>query len=120
MAKPILHRNSEVDRETVVWAASTDPRYVSMPLGNLAPVLIYVDNGVGQTLTVNFEYKIGDDDVGWYDSSNNEMEFTVPASTKRVFGPFEYFPRFSGGRLKIVPGAAPVADDETLVVIQEV
>lgn len=120
MAKPIVHRNAEIGKETVVWAASTDPEYVSVPLGNLAPVLIYIDNGVGEALTVTFEYKIGNDDVGWYDSSNNEMEITVPASTKRVFGPFEHFPRFSGGRLKFVPGAAPTAGDETLVVFQEV
>lgn len=55
-----------------------------------------------------------------YDAEGQELELTVAAEQQVIFGPFDYFPRFLGGRITLTAGDAPTDEDVTVVLVQEI
>ncbi len=55
-----------------------------------------------------------------YDSEGNLLSLTVAGETAKVFGAFDYFLRFYGGKITITAASAPAKDGLTTVIIQEV
>lgn len=55
-----------------------------------------------------------------YDSEGNELSLEIDGETARVFGPFDYFPRFLGGKITLTAESAPAKDGLTTVIVQEV
>ncbi len=53
-----------------------------------------------------------------YDSDGVELELVVNDEECIVFGPFNYFPRFLGGRLTLTAGEAPTEDGVVVVQMQ--
>lgn len=53
-----------------------------------------------------------------YDTEGNELSLTVAGKKRRVVGPFTYFPRFLGGRIKLANDIAPA--DESITIVQVV
>jgi hypothetical protein len=56
-----------------------------------------------------------------YDTDGNELSLTVNDDTRKVFGPFMYFPRYLGGRLVLTTatsGTAPA--DKSITIVQVV
>jgi len=42
------------------------------------------------------------------------------SNTAQVFGPFDYFPRFFGGKITLTAESAPAKDGLTTIIVQEV
>ena len=55
-----------------------------------------------------------------YDSEGNQLSLTIAGETAKVFGPFDYFPRFYGGKITLTAATEPGKDGLTTVIIQEV
>lgn len=55
-----------------------------------------------------------------YDAEGQELELTVAVEQQVIFGPFDYFPRFLGGRITLTAGGAPTDEDVTVVLVQEI
>ena len=55
-----------------------------------------------------------------YDAEGQELELTVAVEQQVIFGPFDYFPRFLGGRITLTAGDAPTDEDVTVVLVQEI
>lgn len=55
-----------------------------------------------------------------YDSEGNELSLEIDGETAQVFGPFDYFPRFFGGKITLTADSAPAEDGLTTVIVQEV
>lgn len=55
-----------------------------------------------------------------YDSEGNELSLEIDGETARVFGPFDYFPRFLGGKITLTAESAPAKDGLTTVIVQKV
>ena len=51
-----------------------------------------------------------------YDSAGDAVSITIAAESKRVYGPFPYFPRFRGGKITLTASSAPA--DESITVVQ--
>ena len=54
------------------------------------------------------------------DSEGNELSLGIEGETARVFGPFDYFPRFFGGKITLTAEHTPAKDGLTTVIVQEV
>lgn len=54
-----------------------------------------------------------------YDSDGQELELTVAGEQRRIFGPFDYFPRFLGGKITLTATEAPTDKDVTIVHVSE-
>lgn len=55
-----------------------------------------------------------------YDSEGNQLSLTIAGETAKVFGTFDYFLRFYGGKITLTATSAPEADGLTTVIVQEV
>lgn len=55
-----------------------------------------------------------------YDSEGQELALTVTGEQRRIFGPFDYFPRFLGGKITLTASEAPTDKDVTVVQVQEI
>lgn len=55
-----------------------------------------------------------------YDSEGQELALTVTGEQRRIFGPFDYFPRFLGGKITLTASDAPTNKDVTVVLVQEI
>ena len=55
-----------------------------------------------------------------YDSDGQELELTVAGEQQLIFGPFDYFPRFLGGKITLTASDAPTNKDVTVVLVQEI
>jgi hypothetical protein len=55
-----------------------------------------------------------------YDAEGQELKLTVAGEQRRIFGPFDYFPRFLGGKITLTAAETPVDKDVTIVQVQEI
>lgn len=55
-----------------------------------------------------------------YDSEGSQLSLTIAGKTAKVFGTFDYFLRFYGGKITLTATSAPEADGLTTVIVQEV
>jgi hypothetical protein len=55
-----------------------------------------------------------------YNSEGNQLSLTIAGETAKVFGTFDYFLRFYGGKITLTAATEPDEDGLTTVVIQEV
>jgi hypothetical protein len=55
-----------------------------------------------------------------YDSEGNQLSLTIAGETAKVFGTFDYFLRFYGGKIILTAAETPEADGLTTVIVQEV
>lgn len=51
-----------------------------------------------------------------YNSEGTALSISINDNTRRVYGPFYYFPRFLGGRVTLTAGTAP--EDKTITIVQ--
>jgi len=51
-----------------------------------------------------------------YDSEGNALSISINDNTRRVYGPFYYFPRYLGGRVTLTAGTAP--ENKTITIVQ--
>jgi len=122
-----LHGINETLKSTSVnWTTGgTAARTVEVPFGRNRPVMVALNgNTTGALiLTVGFQFSVGSTWLDWYDENGASMSFTATAaastSHRGVFGPFDGFPRFDGGRLTLATTAAST-DAVINVVVQEV
>ena len=54
-----------------------------------------------------------------YDSEGNALSISINDNTRRVYGPFYYFPRFLGGRLTLTATGTPDAEAATIIQVVE-
>lgn len=128
--------NNTLFKQDIVWNGESTKAEIEIPV-TIQPVLIAIDNVQGQALTVTFEQLIkqtpfsdneplqfsGGMDDTWaplYDSEGNELSLEIDGGTAQVFGPFDYFPRFLGGKITLTAESAPATDGLTTVIVQEV
>ncbi len=55
-----------------------------------------------------------------YDAEGSELSLTIAGETAKVFGTYDYFLRFYGGKITLTASSAPEADSLTTVIVQEV
>jgi hypothetical protein len=55
-----------------------------------------------------------------YDAEGQELKLTVAGEQRRIFGPFDYFPRFLGGKITLTAAETPTDKDVTIVQVQEI
>ena len=54
----------------------------------------------------------------WHDPAGAAVDFTAAGSSRRVYGPFDGWPLFQGGRLVLTAGEAPAAGTRTVVYVR--
>ena len=112
---------SLLDAETLTWngvLTEQNTADISVPSGK--EVVVRINNGADQPLTVTFEYKVGANYIDYYGVDGNELTFDIAASTHHIFGPIQNFPRFDGGHIVITAGIAPTDTNTTVIQVQEV
>jgi hypothetical protein len=116
-------RNDELlSDQTINWDGLKTEDYVVVPIGNLRPILIKIDNdGQAQDLTVTFEFEVSSGVwMPWHDGGGVEVSFVAVGNSRRVYGPIHGFPRYLQGRIKLTASAAPADTTTTVVQVQEV
>jgi len=114
-------RNTALDSGSVTWDGEVTERESADIVPSEGPeMLIYVDNGAAEQVTVALLHKVGTDSyVHYRDEAGVPIEFDVPANEEGVYGPFSGF-KFEGGQLKFGTSAAPDSGEETSFTVQEV
>lgn len=117
--------NNLLADKTVTWNGTKTSDTVEVPVEKsfkLGQVLVKIDNNdQAQDLTVTFEYEVAADVwMQWYDKAGSEIKFTAKANTRLVYGPFEGFPRYLSGRIKLTAASAPTNTKTTVVQVQEI
>lgn len=109
------------EAETLTWdGVLLTKNSADIDVTGKTAILLNIDNQSDQALTVTFFHKIGENYVKYYGGDGNALSFTVPASTNGVFGPFQGFPKYSGGRIVLTAEAAPTDLGTTTIQVQEV
>lgn len=123
---PILTQLPESNVEllaktTITWNGidTTNNIEVSPASGD---VLIWAKNTADQELTVTLEHEVEEGMFAPYmDVEGTAISFKIPANTgDGVFGVFQKFPKYLGGRVVLTAGSAPTASGTTSVQVQEV
>jgi hypothetical protein len=82
-----------------------------------------ISHAVGSTaLDAYFEHLVGVEYIPWYDGEGQQISFPVPANSHAIYGPFQGFPRFSGGRIRFKAtssAALPGTNGRTSVAVQQ-
>ena len=116
--------NNQLGNGTITWDGSKTNDVVPVSRGMGTKILVRINNGaIGQSLTVTFEYNT--DGANWRQWYNNALppvavSFTHAASLDLIYGPFEGFPAFLGGRIKVTAGVAPTNATQTTITVMEI
>lgn len=108
-------------KTTITWNGTDTTNSVKIPPAD-GDVLIWINNTADQELTVTLEHEVEANTFAPYaDGTGTAISFKVAASTgEGVYGPFQKFPKYLGGRVVLTAGAAPTAAGTTTVQVQEV
>ncbi len=108
-------------KTTITWNGTDTTNSVKIPPAN-GDVLIWINNTADQELTVTLEHEVEANTFAPYaDGTGTAISFKVAASTgEGVYGPFQKFPKYLGGRVVLTAGSAPTAAGTTTVQVQEV
>lgn len=115
-------KNSELlTKQTITWNGTDLTSNVEVPVAT-GDVLLYINNTADQELTVTLEFEVETDVwIPYIAGDGTAISFTVSATSgKGVFGVFQKFPKYLGGRVVLTAGSAPTADGITYVQVQEV
>lgn len=113
--------NISLLNETIItWNGIATSTFVEIPVSN-TDVLIYIDNTCDQEVTVTLEHKIKENMwARYYNGNGSEIEFDVKASNSGVYGVFQKFPKFLGGRIILTTFNAPSSGGTTTIQVQSV
>lgn len=108
-------------KTTITWNGTDTTNSVKIPPAD-GDVLIWINNTADQELTVTLEHEVEANTFAPYaDGTGTAVRFKVAASTgEGVYGPFQKFPKYLGGRVVLTAGSAPTAAGTTTVQVQEV
>lgn len=108
-------------KTTITWNGTDTTNSVEIPPAN-GDVLIWINNTADQELTVTLEHEVEANTFAPYaDGTGTAISFKVAASTgEGVYGPFQKFPKYLGGRVVLTAGSAPTDAGTTTVQVQEV
>ena len=107
-------------KTTITWNGTDTTNSVKYPRRWRCADLI--NNTADQELTVTLEHEVEANTFALYtDGAGTAISFKVAASTgEGVYGPFQKFPKYLGGRVVLTAGSAPTAAGTTTVQVQEV
>lgn len=108
-------------KTTITWNGTDTTNSVKISPAD-GDVLIWINNTADQELTVTLEHEVEANTFAPYaDGTGTAVSFKVAASTgEGVYGPFQKFPKYLGGRVVLTAGSAPTAAGTTTVQVQEV
>lgn len=108
-------------KTTIAWNGTDTTNSVKISPAD-GDVLIWINNTADQELTVTLEHEVEANAFAPYaDGTGTAISFKVAASTgEGVYGPFQKFPKYLGGRVVLTAGSAPTAAGTTTVQVQEV
>ncbi len=108
-------------KTTITWNGTDTTNSVEISPAD-GDVLIWINNTADQELTVTLEHEVEANTFAPYaDGTGTAISFKVAASTgEGVYGPFQKFPKYLGGRVVLTAGSAPTAAGTTTVQVQEV
>ncbi len=121
LVSAINRRNVELKaKTTITWDGVDKTNNVEVPVSS-GDVLICIDNNCDKDLVVTLEHKIEDGVwVSYFMGDGTEISFTIPATVSGVFGVFQKFPKFLGGRIVFTATEEPTTGGTTVVRVQEV
>jgi len=114
--------NTEIVSKTVLsWDGLLLAKTLEVPVSN-TDILIYANNTCDQDLTVTLEHEVEEGVwVPYVNGNGIPIAFTIAALTgKGVYGVFQKFPKYLGGRIVFTAASAPTANGTTTVQVQEV
>jgi len=119
----VTSNNTElVSETTITWNGIKLFDSVEIPVTLKDGIMISIDNSdTASELTATLEVEFAADD--WrqlYTDAGTAVSFTVPASKKYIYGPFEKFPRYLSGRIVLTAAVEPTDTKLTKVQVQEV
>ena len=108
-------------KTTITWDGTDTTNNVEVSPAS-GDVLIWAKNTADQELTVTLEHEVEEGVFAPYmDGAGTAISFKIPASTgEGVYGVFQKFPKYLGGRVVLTAGSAPTASGTTSVQVQEV
>lgn len=107
-------------KTTITWDGIDKINNVEIPVSS-GDVLVHIDNKCDKDLTVTLEHEVEDSVwASYFMGDGTEISFTIPATVSGVFGVFQKFPKFLGGRIVFTAAEEPTADGTTVVQVQEV
>lgn len=108
-------------KTTITWDGTDTTNNVEVSPAS-GDVLIWAKNTADQELTVTLEHEVEEGVFAPYmDGAGTAISFKIPASTgEGVYGVFQKFPKYLGGRVVLTAGSAPTANGTTTVQVQEV
>lgn len=122
-ALPVQLSGSNVElkaKTTITWDGVDKTNNVEVPVSS-GDALICIDNNCDKDLVVTLEHKIEDGVwASYFMGDGTEISFTIPATVSGVFGVFQKFPKFLGGRIVFTATEEPTTGGTTVVQVQEV
>jgi hypothetical protein len=108
-------------KTTITWDGTDTTNNIEVSPAD-GDVLIWINNTADQELTVTLEHEVEANAFAPYaDGTGTAISFKVAASTgEGVYGPFQKFPKYLGGRVVLTAESAPTAAGTTTVQVQEV
>lgn len=108
-------------KTTITWDGIDTTNNVEVPVAD-RDVLLYINNTADKELTVTLDIEVEENVwVPYIAGDGTALSFKVAATTgKGVYGVFQKFPKYLGGRVVLTAGSAPTASGTTTVQVQEV
>jgi hypothetical protein len=106
---------------TLAWDGATPSKDVVVPTGMGGKLYIRIDNtgNDDRDTVITFQFAVDAEKTtyqDWYTTAAAAVTFTAVKSTARVYGPFEYYPRFYGGKIVVAGSGGNIANNKSTIV----